>query len=379
MLVWWLVISMRLIFLGQLGLPRLSEREESSCERRVELLARSFSERGHEVIIIGTKPFLRRGTAHGVRFVRRPSLDPRHPGGWVFVFLSAWFTWRQRADLVHVHGWRAAVAMRLLGWSMPATTLVWTADTMPAAWVPEWLVWWLGRGFMAVTVPSRVLQYRLLYTYQLRTTYIPDGIEEPVLSSVPLTPWGLKKGQYVLVLGSTPTALARVVRAYSLAGLRKKLVVMAEGQGRYTRLAKRYPFLTFVGFQRGRVRQSLVQGAAATIVADTGVSPLVLLQAMWYRQALAVVAVPAYQEIVGVAGHFWRAGDTKGLASLLRRLLRDQRERVLVARQAARRVRRHFVWERLLPEYLSLYAGEEQTGVLLDSVRSVATTSVQSR
>lgn len=364
---------MHILFFGQKGFPKLSERENASTEARVADVSAAFAEAGHQVTVFGTKPYLtaprqRQGL---ITLHRLSSLDPRRPGGWFYLLAGVRAARRLQPGVIHVHGWQAAVLARLL--PQRIATLIWTIDRLPKRSLSRWFVRFVAHPFTDVTVPTRKLQYQLLVAYGLRARYIPDGYTVGTTPLLALSAWRLRAESYSVVLAHSPQALRRAALAYKQTGSRQKLVVLQEAQGAYKRIGSQFKHLRFVGALSGRARRSLIAGARSVILADGGSSPTVVLEAMDAARAIVAVNHPLYQELLGVTAQFVGVKDEAGFGEALTSVVKDLAAARSWGRKARTRARRHFTQERIMTEYLSAYASVLRM-VPVDSVRAVTFT-----
>ncbi|MDZ4225567.1 MAG: glycosyltransferase, partial [Candidatus Andersenbacteria bacterium] len=283
------------------------------------------------------------------------SLNPEKPGGWVYALLGLWYVWRRDFDVVHIHGWRAAAVVYVWRVFTGEANLIRTIDSMPTVKFPRWFMRRLCGRFDSVITPTRELQYRLLHEYGVYADYLPDGYNKPVLDSLPLRRWGLRDGQYSVVLAGSTAVLKEAAQAYEKTKTRKKLVVLREETGNYKRLGRQYKFLKFLGEQSSRPLRSVIEGAAVVIAADESVQVGTLLQAMNTKKAIIAVNAPLYQETLGVTAQYFKAGDSDGLGEAITAVVSDKKAQAVWGRAAQKRAQNHFLWRRILPEYLTAY------------------------
>jgi len=370
---------MKILFVGQRGVPALIEKARP--ERRVQALAQALAEDGHDVAVSCGQPFVSQNISrfNGVELVHLFSLDPAKAGGWVHAFLELVIIWWRQSDVVHVHGWKLAALCRVAAFLTPRSTFVWTVDAIPS-W-PLWIVRPIVRGaakvFDAVTVPTRALQYVLARDLRVTTNYVPDGYTSAALPNIPLKHFGLRHGQqYVLTLAGTPQATRAVARACAQAGLRRKLVVLKEQRGVWTRLAKRFPFLHFAGEQSGRALATLLAQASVVVVADNDAPHDAILQTMDYGRAVVATTPSPAEEVLGGAALFVKADDATGLTAVLKSVAGSCRRQAAWGAKAQRRARAHFTWPRIVPEYVALYHYPQVKPVTLDSARQTFLTEL---
>ncbi len=361
---------MRILFVGQLGLPLLSQREQATAETRVASLATALAAKNHRVLVLGTTPYVT-GTGmnyHGVEAKRIASLNPEQPGGWFYLLRSVVTAFVFKPSVVHLQGVRAASLARLMRLGNRHATLVWTQDS--AIQIPGFLARWIARGLDEITVPTRQVQYQLLTTYGIRATYIPDGYTASTLPTVSSRHFGVRVVKYNVLLADSAVAVSRVAKAYKQAGVRSKLVVLQDATGAYKRLAKQYRFLQFVGPVTGRGRHSLIADAGLTI-ADEAVATQVLLTSMDAGAAIVAANQPLHQELLGTSAVFYSHGQADGLVTALREVTTEAGVAGRLARQARKRARTHFTLTRTLSEYLASYQAYRQV-VSLDSAKQTS-------
>lgn len=361
---------MNILFWGQLGLPRLTQRDEASAEVRAAVLARDWAVRGHTVSLIGTYPYVtRRGNDHGITTTYRPSLNPTKPGGFVFQLLGLLHLIRTQPDIVHVQGWTATALLPIAIMLSRTTSFILTIDHLPSRYrrIAKLLIKLLLPHLQALTATTRQVQYSLLQDMGIRSIYVPDGYTEQT-ATVSLHSLKLRKGQYVLLLGRNMAHLQRVARAYKQAGVRKKLVIPGEITPALRRLYRTYRGVTLVGDLRGKALQAVLEGALFVVAADETVSVTTILHTMNAGRALAAVTTPLYQETAGTTALFFNKLDRPGLLQLLQSLADDEGKRHAIGAKARTRARRHFLWSRIMPEYHALYHGHSFVGSV-DSVR----------
>lgn len=367
-------IIMRIIFLGQLGLPLLATAEEASCEKRAADLAKALATLGHTVVLTGTAPYVVGSgmNYHGVRVQRLASLNPQHPGGWIYTLLGILVSWKFQPSVAHLQGWQTASLARLLYLGNRTVTLVWTIDSI--AKLPAWVARWIVAGVDEVTVPTRALQYKLLNQYGIRAAYIPDGYTESSLPLLSPRHFGVRVSNYAVVVADTPARVRQVAMAYLQTGTRRKLVVLQPAVRAYKRLANKHRFLQFLGPLQGRARHSLF-AQADVVILDGQVSPQVVLETMAAGKLIIAATHALYQELCGTTAMFYAVQDSDGLVAALRQISDGSAKRDTLARAACKRARTHFQTTRILAEYLVAYQSYRQV-VALDSAHSTSFTQL---
>jgi glycosyltransferase involved in cell wall biosynthesis len=362
---------MKILFIGQRGIPTLSR--VALRERRVEALATSLAAAGHAVTVTCARPFISASLRrfNGVQLHHVPSFSPEVAGGWMYTLLEVFSLARSQSNAVHLHGWRMAFLLPLAALLRPEATFVWTIDELPQHFVPlaGMVARWAEAVCDATVVPTRQLQYRLLQTFGVHARYIPDGYAAYALPQIPASRFGLRKDQYCITTATAISDVRAVARGYAEAKTRKKLVVLAEKVGPWRRLARQYPFLSFVGTV-GRWEELSLLGQAATVIVAGATTPHeIVLQVMNSKRAVVASALPQYEEVLGVTASFFRAGDTAGLAEALTEITSRHPKQAARGSRAQRRAAAHFSWSRITAEYLDLYSILTAHRVVIDSAR----------
>ncbi len=368
---------MKILFIGQLGIPVKHQSTKGTwgilgAEARVMVLAKMMSELGHEAVVTAAKPYAASHLSNifGVQVRPVMSFDPRMPGGWINALLTLRRAVKERAQVVHLHSWKMGVlgpAGRLL---MPSARLVWTIDKKPRAgnWVIRKILREAEKAGVEIAAPSRSLQYWLLVSFGVRSKYIPDGFEMTGAPLVRPRHFGLR-GKYNLTLAKTPAEVRKVARAYKLAGLRRKLVVLADERGSMKRVAGDFPQVTCVGEQKGRVRESLIAGAEMVIIRGRDGTHDEVMTAMAYGKPVIASPLPYLEETLGVSAMYVGEKDETCLAEALKLMGRSEGRRRNWGKKTKARYEQYFSWEKVRDEYAGLYAARQVRLMAVDSVR----------
>ncbi len=350
---------MRVLFVGQRGIPALGYKVDTVRERRIQALAEMLIKKGHEVVVLCAQPFISRHLTsfNGVKLIHRFSLHPEKPGGWIHFILELTTLWREQADVVHVHGWKIAIMARIAVLLSPESTFVWTIDSVPNQ--KEGLVRLIARQAAktvdVVTVPTRELQYAALTYWGVRARYVPDGYNEISEAEISRKQFKLRKGQYCLCTATSSQDVRRIAKAYSKAGTKKKLVVLQERHGYWKRLGKEFPCLFFAGELNGRRLKALIEGAAVVIISGRDTPIDTLFQSMHSGKAIIAMARAGYEEILGANAQFFKDNDTDELTQLLRNVITNVRTQRFWGKKSSLRAFKHFRWSQIAAEYISLY------------------------
>lgn len=364
---------MKILFIGQRGVPCLTPADKSGRERRVEALTTMLARKGHKVMVTCARPYTPKSLRkfNGVLLAHRPSLNPEIAGGWLYDLLSVMSIVKFKPAVVHMAGWRMAVLAPLAVVLRPQATYIWTIDHWPTRKLS------IMRGvarlvdglFDVVTTPSRELQHKILHYLQIRAIYIPDGYADESWPPLGLTKFGIKVPGFSLTTARSFDDVKTVAAAYKRAGMRRKLVVMGELHGSFKRLKQKFPFLHFSGELGERGQQAIIAQAGMVIMEGEQTTLNTVLSVMDKGKGIVATTAVGYQEVLGVAVLMVKTGDVNGLAAAIRTLSLTGKFAALGG-QAQKRARAHFTWQRVLPEYIELYHYPLLRPVWLDSARA---------
>lgn len=361
---------MNIVFIGQLGWPKLDKQSRVVTEQRTAVLAGFLADKGHKVTFFGTKPYIHSNVnLNGVQLIRLPSFDPQIAGGWLYLILSFIFAFKQRPEVIHVSGWRAGFLAPFWHLIFKNTIFVWTLDHAPRrSFLASKLAARIGRSFNAVTTPSRTLQYLLRNSFALEAQYVPDGYFMPVLKDISLKPYKLRRGQYIAAIVSTKEQLRDLIAAWRKLGLKKKILVLTTDMAILGQTASRYDFIQTMACRPGRLMQSILNGATFVINADYQLPVNTLLNCMHTQKAIVTVNNYYFQEYLGMAAKYYKHGDIDGLVKIWREVSKKPKQLELGA-EAQKRAFNHFRWERIMPEYSTIYNRQGSEKVALDSAK----------
>jgi glycosyltransferase involved in cell wall biosynthesis len=362
---------MKILFIGQKGIPCKHQEDKAGRERRVEALSTLLAAKGHSVYVTATKPYVSKNLTkyNGVKLVHHASFLSDRPGGLLYDLLSVLTIWSKKPDVVHFQGWRAVVLAPLAVVLRPEITYIWTIDSWPEKRLAAMrqVTRWVEGLFDAITVPTRELQHGMLYNFNVRVSYVPDGYAVSEIPSLPLKYFGIRANGYTLTTATAAADIRMVAKSYKKAGGRRKMVVMAEEKGPLKRLGREYGFLHFVGDLKGRPLYSIINEAGLVVLAGSNNTLNTVLQIMDDGKAVVATSDVGYQEVLGVSAPIAKKGDVEGLAQLISPLMKDEKARLTSGRKAKKRAQAHFTWQRILPEYIELYHYPLLRAVPMDS------------
>ncbi len=365
---------MKILFIGQLGISTTTK-QANGREARVLALATLLSRAKHKITVIATPafcpPHIKKWGQIEIRHI--PSFHPEKPGGWLYELLSLITVWKLQPDVVHISSFKAAVLTRLGVLLSPQTTFVWTVDFLPSD-QPFFTILALRiarRVMDVITSPTRVIQYRLLTEFGVKTTYIPDGYTENTLYPIPCSHFDLRKQQYAITEVKNVDSLAFLARVYQQTKSRKKLLVFIPAKtAAFTRIAKKFSFLRLMEEPTPRVKYSLISQAATAVMIEEG--PLdFILHVMHSGIATVAVNYSLNQEVFGTTARFIERGDSESLGQILTAFLFYPLQRETFEKKAQKRAQGHFTWERIVEEYMTVYHYPLVRKVPVDSIQRI--------
>ena len=333
---------MRIAMIGQRGIPATF----GGVEHHVEELGARLAGRGHRVTVYSRANYAseRRTSYRGMRPRSLPTVSSKHLDAIVHSTLSTVDAMLAGADIVHYHAVgpglpavlprylsRAKVVLTVHGldaerakWSRSAQLVLRTAQWMSAR-VPD-----------ATIVVSRDLEDHYRRQYDRSTSYIPNGVADPIHRPPAeiRRRFGLRGGDYILFVGRLVPEKAPdlLLRAFSAIEGDTKLVLAGGSsftddfvRGLRSRAASD-PRVILPGYVYGDLLEELYSNAAVFVLPSLleGL-PLTLLEAASFGIPVVVSDIPPHVQIVGSDGPGRRlvgAGDEGGLARTLADALR---------------------------------------------------------
>lgn len=275
--------------------------------------------------------------------------------------LSGIFTPFMRIDTIHVHSTAAAIILRFALLLTNKTTTIWTISDIPefsnahfqAVFQRFFAIFALG--FTTITTPSRMIQYKLLSLYSVKSEYIPDGYSLPVLPDIRPAVYDLRKEQYGIVFTKNTEELKHIAKIFKTFRSTKKLVVFSN---------RTHPVFTSINLPvTSRGAESLIRQAAFILIADPAYSPLAL-QAMDTGRNIIATTEPLHEELFGTTAKYYEKSDTVQLEILLENAISDRS----LNTAAQIRAKNHFQWDKIAQEYMRVYKSRTTVLVPFDSI-----------
>lgn len=266
-----------------------------------------------------------------------------------------------RPDTIHVHGWKAASMLRLVLSFLPNTVALWTIPSLPS--IPntagqlifQRILMYIAGGFDSICTSSRTVQYLLLATYSLKSEYIPDGYNTPVLPDIRPAVFALRKEQYGVAFAQNIAQIKQISAVYKALKSTKKLVIFSKEK--HAGLIQLDLPLT------SRGAQSLVR-QAAFIVSSHPAYSLLLLQAMDAGRTIIATTDSLHEELLGTTAQYYAENDSTQLQKLLKEAIKTRTTNT----SAQLRAKNHFSWEKIGQEYMKAYRHSKAVLVPFDSI-----------
>jgi glycosyltransferase involved in cell wall biosynthesis len=368
--------ELRVAMVGQRGIPATF----GGIEHHVEELGSRLAARGHDVVVYTRTNYVetRPARVRGMRPRYLPTVGSKHLDAIVHSTLSTVDAMIRGADIVHYHAVGPgipAVIPRYLSRAKVVLT-VHGLDAERAKWggaarrVLDGATWLSARVPDETIVVSRDLERHYRERYGRRTTYIPNGVAEPVVRAPDeiVRRFGLHGDDYVLFVGrmvpeKAPDLLIRAFRSLST----DRRLVLAGGSS-YTddflrslqTLAASDRRVLMTGYVYGPVLEELYTNASAfALPSSLEGLPLTLLEAASYGIPIVVSDIRPHLEVVGDDGpghRIFHSGDEGALAGALREALTDPRAERRGAKSLRHRILSTYPWEHAVDGTESVYA-----------------------
>ena len=220
-----------------------------------------------------------------------------------------------------------------------------------------------------IIVLSKGVQEYFQRTYHRNTSFIPNGVNRPVIRNPQLIKdkFGLEKDSYLLFLGRIvpEKGLRYLIEAFKQVHTEKKLVIaggssdtddfMNEIKG----MAKEDDRILFTGFVQGEWLDELYSNAYVYILpSDLEGMPLSLLEAMSYGNAVIGSDIPEIAEVVEDKAVLFQKSNVADLKEKMQ-MLCDKPELVKSYQsEAADFICRKYDWDDVVKRTIELYQGE---------------------
>lgn len=368
--------------IGQRGIPATF----GGIEHHVEEIGARLAERGHDVVV-----YTRTNYAHGrpsnVRGMQPrylPTIGSKHLDAIVHSALSTVDAVIRGVDIVHYHAVGPGIAAIVPRFLSPAKVVltVHGLDADRAKWggaarrVLGFAQWMSARVPDETIVVSKDLERHYLDRYRGRTTYIPNGVDEPARRKPEeiVRRYGLHGDDYVLFLGRMVPEKAPDLLVRAFRGLATDHRLVLAGGSSFTdgyvasleALAAMDPRVVMPGYVYGPVLEELYANATAFVLPSSleGL-PLTLLEAASVGVPVVVSDIAPNMEIIGRNGpghRVFRTGDQEGLRSALEAVLRDPIHERAGAERLRTKVIGSYRWQQVVDMTEAVYERVRDAG-----------------
>jgi len=358
----------------------------SGVERRLSRLAPALAQRGHQVIIFGSRLADRVKAATsigGVEFVEVPAVAGKHLETLSRSVIALALSFRKRFDAIHFTHQGPGIlipAAKVAG--IPCVVTAAGLDWQRAKW---------GRFAKAVIrsaertavhfadeiiVQSKAHQAYFSNTYRRVTIRIPNGMDAKRWPSEidEIARLGLAPDEYVLFAARLvpEKACHELIEAWNALQSGKKLVVA--GAGAYNdgyvnslkRIANPHKVI-FAGHVGGALLEQLFAHCYLFVLPShlEGMSTA-LLDALAYGRAALVSDIPENLEVIEENGFSFRRGDVVNLRATLAGLLTDEARVHAMAAKVARAAAGKSSWEQVAAQHEAIYEGLARHRIVLE-------------
>lgn len=217
-----------------------------------------------------------------------------------------------------------------------------------------------------VIVLSENVQKYFADTYNRQVTYIPNGINKPVLRDAQLITekYGLVKDGYLLFLGRIvpEKGLHYLIEAFAEINTDKKLVIAGgnshavEYMDKIHRMAEKDDRVIMTDFVQGQMLEELYSNAYAFVLpSDVEGMALSLLEAMSYSNCCVVSDICENTEVVENQALVFRKSDVKDLQKKLEYMLEHSEIVRAYAERSADFICGKYNWDEVVDETVRLY------------------------
>jgi glycosyltransferase involved in cell wall biosynthesis len=370
--------------IAMLGHKRIPSRE-GGVEIVVEELSVHMASKGHQVTCYNRSGHHVSGKEYdednglqtsyrGVNLKYVPTVPGKGLAAFSASFFASVLAARGNYDVVHFHAEGPCIMMWIpkLFAGKKCIATIHGLDHRRAKWggfakriikIGEWMAVKMADE---IIVLSHDMEVYFLKGYRRKTTFIPNGVEEPTLRDADLITreYGLTKDSYILALSrlAPEKGIRYLIDAYKKIDTDKKLVIAggsSDTEDFVNEMKKRASDddrIIFTDFVQGQMLEELYSNPYIYVLAsDIEGMPLSLLEAMSYGNCVLTSNIPECTEVVEDKGFSFARGSTIDLEKKLRMLL-DSPEAVA----AKKRVSKDFIlskysWDEVVAKTLELY------------------------
>lgn len=217
-----------------------------------------------------------------------------------------------------------------------------------------------------IIVLSQGVKDYFLNEYGRETTFIPNGVNRPLLKNANIIKerWGLEKDSYILFLGRLvpEKGLKYLIEAYKQIKTEKKLVIAGgssdtdEFMKELKKISEDDERILFTGFIQGIELEELYSNAYLySLPSDLEGMPLSLLEAMSYGNCCIVSDIPECTEVVEDKGVIFSKGNVESLKKKMAFLIDDVEYVNKLKNEAADFICDKYSWDYVIEKTLDIY------------------------
>ena len=269
-------------------------------------------------------------------------------GPCVMIWIIKWFSKKRVIATIHGLDWQRAK------WGGFASKYIKFGEKIAAKYADE------------IIVLSKNIQKYFKETYNRKTNYIPNGINEPTSMKPDIIrrKYNLKKDSYILFLGRLvpEKGVHYLIKAYQNLNTSKKLVIAGGSSDTNSykeeliSLANNNKNIIFTGFVEGYELAELYSNAYIyCLPSDLEGMPISLLEAMSYGNCCLVSNIPECTEVIEDKGLTFKKSNIKNLELELNKLLQNKKIIEKYQSQAQKYILEKYNWDDIVKKILKLY------------------------
>lgn len=231
---------MKIVFIGQKGLPAIS----GGVEKHVESLAINLVKLGHEVLVYNRKNYWleNKDNYKGVKIISRPFINSKNLASITHNFLATVDIIFKKVDIVHYHGVGPSLLLFLVKLFKPKTKVIATLHSFDYD-NDKWGLFAktmlkLGEKSMLkfadkVIVLSPLTKKYVKDKYNKEVVLIPNGVNiEDYPGSDKLKNFNLDKNSYIISVSRLIKlkGIQYLIKAFKKIKTKKKLVIVGDGE-----------------------------------------------------------------------------------------------------------------------------------------------------
>lgn len=363
---------MKIVFIGQKGIPAIN----GGVEKQVEELVVHLANSGHDITVYSRRDYTPGLKEYkGVKIVSLPFIKGKYFEAISHTLFSIIHVFFKKVDIIHVQSIGPASLIWLLKILKPKTPIVFTfhcQDYNHKKW-GKFARWFLLFGEkigckladQTLTTSKELTQYTN-DKYKNSAIYMPAGINpsKDHLTANQIKSWGLEKDNYIL----SASRLVRhkgihyLIDAFKKTETDKKLVIA--GEGSYTDdyvqelhdLAKNDKRIIFTGNLQGDALSKLYNNAYLFVQASEyeGLS-MALVEAMSYSLFCLVSDIPSNLEALGGLGLSFKDKNIDDLKDKLEYCFANPKLVKIGGNKLKERVLQEYHWPTIVKQTIEIY------------------------